>query len=193
MALFSSISKALFGDPGKDIRRASDEQLGFQQRGLDYQIEANQPLLDMRNRILPRLEGFYSGDANAQNQLIDTVQSSPLYSRLLKAGQEGVGDRNQALGMSRSGSGAIDMGNVGVNLLDKMVNQRLQGQSRLAGMPVDTNAVTNQLNQMGQNVGSAGMGIANANQAGFGNLMGMVSGGLGLASGLGWQPFSGGG
>ena len=193
MGLFSGISKALFGDGGAgDIRKASDEQLALQQQGLDYMIDTQALPLEMRNQFLPMLADFYSG-GEGQNQLISDVQSSPFYGSMVQAGQEGVLSNAGAMGLSRSGNTAQDLSQSNQGVLQNLVNQRLQGMQGMAGQNINTAGIANQYNQMGQNVGSAGMGIAQANQSGMGNLLGLVSGGLGLAGGLGWQPFGGGG
>lgn len=190
MGLFSGISKALFGDPGKDIQRASDAQLGFQQEGLDYMREIQALPLELRDQALQQLQGFYAG-GEGQNQFIEDTKASPFYNQMIQSGQEGVLDLAGATGLSRSGNTAQDLSRSNQGVLQKLVNQRLGGIQGFAGMPINTQGIANQYNQMGQNVGQAGIAQANAEQAGIGNVLGGITGGLGLAGGLGWKPFGG--
>lgn len=190
MGLFSGISKALFGDPSGDIQQASDEQLAFQQMGAD-DIEMLRAMpLEMRNQALSQLQGFYGG-GEGQNQFIQDVKSSPFYGQMVQAGQEGVLDRAGAMGLSRSGNTAQDLSRSNQGVLQGLVNQRLGGLEGFARTPIQS--IADQYNQMGQNVGQAGVAMANANQGLIGNTLGLVSGGLGLAGSLGWNPFGGGG
>jgi len=190
MGLFSGISNALFGDPSKGIQAASDQQLGFQQQGLDYMKKIQALPLEMRDQALRQLQGFYGG-GEGQQQFIQDTMASPFYDQMIKSGQEGVLDQAGAMGLSRSGNTAQDLSRSNQGVLQNLVNQRVSGMQGFAGMPMNTQGITNQYNQMGQNVGSAGMGIANANQAGMGQLFGAAIGGLGAAGGLGWNPFGG--
>ena len=190
MGLFSGISKVLFGDPSGDIQQASDEQLAFQQMGAD-DIEMLRAMpLEMRNMALSQLKGFYGG-GEEQNQFIEDVRSSPFYNQMVQSGQEGVLDRAGAMGLSRSGNTTQDLSRSNQGILQYLTNQRLGGLQGFANTPIQSTA--NQYNQMGTNVGNAGVAMANANQGALGNMMGLVGGGLSLAGSLGWSPFGGGG
>jgi len=178
MGLFSGIGKMLFGDPGKDIRRSSAAQLAFQREAFDYMKEIDKLPLQARNQALQALQGFYSGDPGAQQELISQVQESPFYQQMIQTGQEGVLDRAGAMGLTRSGNVAQDLSRSNQAVLQGLVGQRIGGLQGLAGLPLNTGNIANQLNMMGQNVGQAGIASAQAGQ----NLGGQVlSAGLGLA------------
>jgi len=188
MGLFSGISKVLFGDPTKGIKRASADQLAFQQQGLDYLRDTNRRPLEIRDQGLGMLESFYGG-GEGQNQIIEDVKSSPFYSQMIDTGQEGVLAGAGGRGMTRSGNVASDLNISNQNVLQNLVAQWLSGASRMAGVDGNTSSVANQFNQMGENVGGAGVAAANANQSSIGNMLGLVAGGIGAAGNLGWQPF----
>jgi len=164
MGLLSGIGKVLFGDPTKDIRRGRDEEMRFRQQGLDYLKEFNQPLLQARNQALPLLQGFYTGDQVAQQQMIDSVQASPFYQQMLQTGQEGVLDRAGAMGLTRSGNTAQDLSRSNQAVLQGLLGQRLSGLQGLANLPVSASGVTNQLNSMGQTMSQARIAQAQAEQ-----------------------------
>jgi len=181
MGLFSGIGKMLFGDPGKDIRRSSAAQLEFQREGLDYLKEINQLPLQIRNQVLPMLQGFYTGDPEAQQQIIGSVQDSPFYQQMIQTGQEGVLDRAGAMGLSRSGNVAQDLSRSNQAVLQGLVNQRIGGLQGLGQLPINASGVANQLNMMGQNVGQAGIAAAQANQSLGGNVLSGILSGIALS------------
>lgn len=127
------------------------------------------------------LQGFYTGDPEAQQQLISGVQESPFYQQMIEAGQEGVLDRAGAMGLTRSGNAAQDLARSNQAVLQGMVNQRLGGLTGLAGMPINAGAVANQLNMMGQNVGQAGIASAQAGQSLGGNVLSGILSGIALS------------
>jgi hypothetical protein len=170
MGLFSGISNALFGDPGKGIQAASDAQMGFQQQGLDYMQGVNELPLEIRNQFLPMLQDYYGG-GEGQNQFIEDTKSNPLYNQMIQAGQEGVLANSGAKGLSRSGNTAQDLSLSNQGVLRNLLNQRIQGMSSMANMPINTSGIANQYNSMGQNVANAGMATVNADQAQMGQLI----------------------
>lgn len=173
MGFFSGITNALFGDPGEDIRRASNQQIGFQREALDYLKGIQELPLQYRDQAMRQLMGFYTGDPEVQQQMVERAQSSPFYQSMVQAGQEGVLDKAQAMGMSRSGNVARDLSRSNQAVLQGLLQQNLQGLQGFAGTPVSGQGVANVLQSMGQTAGSAGMGIAQAQQSGMGQLLGL--------------------
>jgi len=187
MGLFSGISKALFGDPGKDIRRSADQQLAFQREALDYAKDLDRPLIEARGQALPLLSGFYTGDEAAQQEIVDRAMASPFYSQLIETGQEGVLGRAGQMGLTRSGNVAADLSRVNQNVLQGLVGQQLSGLQALSSPQLSTSGITGILQNMGQTAGQSGIAQARANQSGIGNLLGGTLGVLGLPGVLGGE------
>jgi len=180
MGFLSSVGESLFGDPGKDIRRSSDAQLAFQREGLDYMKEVDKLPLQYRDQAMQQLMGFYSGDPGAQQGFIDQATQSPFYDQMIAQGQEGVLSQAGARGLTRSGNTTQDLNLSNQNVLQNLVNQNLRGLGGFASPSLSSGGIANQYNQMGQNVGSAGMGIAQANQNAAGQSLGLLGGLFGL-------------
>lgn len=181
MGLFSGISRALFGDPGRGIREARDAQLGFQQQGLDYMMESNAPMLAARNQGLGVLSSYMDG-GEGQNQFIEDVKSSPLYSQMIQSGQEGVLADAGNRGLTRSGNTAMDLNSANQNVLNSLVNKRLGIAGNLSGFNPGTGAIASTYNSMGRTAGNAGMAEVNADQAQGGQLMNLITAGVGAAA-----------
>lgn len=179
MGLLSGISKAIFGDPSKDIRKASDAQLAFQQDALDYMKGVQAPVLAQRDQALGLLGGFYT-DPASQSQFIDNVQASPFYQSMIDQGETAVLRNQAATGGLRSGTANLNLAQNSQNVLQGLVNQQLAGLSGLAQTPINTQGISSVYQNMGQNVGQAGIAQANAQQQQLGQLFGLgsVLGGL---------------
>jgi hypothetical protein len=194
MGLLGGISKAIFGDPSKDIQKGVDQQLASQRKQLDYLKRVQKPVLDLRNKALPQLAGFYGLGADAgeyQQQFVDTARQSPFYQSMLDQGEEAVMRNAAATGGVRGGNVQQALAQNSQNVLQGLVNQQLQGLGSFAQTPIDTGGIANVMGQMGQTQAQGTMAMANAEQAGIGQLLGAVQGGLGLAGDLGWKPFGG--
>ena len=181
MGLFSGISKALFGDPGKGIRRAERRNQEFMQKGLDYQRESDAPLLEARNFGLQGLRDYYTG-GEGQQALIDDVRSSPFYNQMIQSGQEGVLAKAGMEGLTRSDDALRTLNRSNQGVLQNLVNQRLGGYRGLASFRPNTEAITNMYTGMGSNAAQSGIAQTNAEQQQIGQLINLgtsVAGGMG--------------
>lgn len=192
MGLFSGISKALFGDPSKDIQKGVDAQLKMQQEQLDYLKGVQQPVLDIRNKALPSLYGFYDpSNTQGQQQFVDSAMQSPFYNQMIQQGEEAVLRNAAATGGLRSGTTSQNLARNSQNVLQGLVNQQLQGLGSFAQTPIDTSQVSNVLGQMGQTQAQGYQAQAQANQGALGNILGLGTGLLSAAGSLGFSPFGG--
>lgn len=193
MGLLSGISKALFGNPSKDIQKGVDAQLQAQREQLDYLKGVQEPVLNLRNRALPQLYGFYDPtNPQGQQQFIDQAEASPFYQRQREVGEQAILRNQAATGGLRSGGTQQALAGFNADLLNRTVNQNLQGLGSFAQTPIETSQISNVLGQMGQTQAQGYQAQAQANQGALGNLLGGVFGGLSAAGSLGWNPFGSG-
>ncbi len=190
MGLLSGLSKALFGDPSKDIQKGVDAQLQAQREQLDYLKSVQEPVLNFRNQALPQLYGFYDPtNPQGQQQFIDQAEASPFYQRQQEVGEQAILRNQAATGGLRTGGTQEALAGFNTDLLNRTVNQNLQGLGAFAQTPIETSQISNVLGQMGQTQAQGYQAQAQANQNSLGGLLGGVFGGLGAAGSLGWKPF----
>jgi len=180
MGLFSGISKALFGDPGKRIGRAGEQSLGYQQQGLDYLMDIDRPAVEARGAAIPLLQGFFTGDQGAQTDILERIKASPFYDEALGLAEEGALGRAGSMGLSRSGNVASDLYKEKQGVLQGFLNQQLGGLGSLANLGTQGANIASLFSQMGQTAGDVGVAQARADQSGAGNVLsGLLSlGGL---------------
>ena len=185
MALFSALlagGSALGSIIGgrqaaRAAERASADQLAFQREALEYQQMIDELPLELRNEFLPMLADFYRG-GEGQQQYIDDVRASPFYQSQLQQGEEAILRQAGATGGLRSGNAQQALAMNSQNLLQNMVNQQLQGQASLSGLPLNTQGISNTLQNMGATSAAGTIGAAQARQAGYGNALRYGMGGL---------------
>ncbi len=195
MGMFSFIGD-IFGDitgandAADASREASAQNLAFQQQGLDYLKEVQQPVLDIRNQALPALYGFYDPtNPSGQADFVQGVQQSPFYESMIQQGEEAVLRNQAATGGLRSGTTQQNLARNSQGVLQGLVNQQLQGLGSFAQTPINAGQIANQYGQMGQAAAQGALGAAQAQQAGMGQLLGLGEGLLSGAADLGWKPF----
>lgn len=190
MGLLSGISKALFGNPSKDIQKGVDAQLQAQREQLDYLKSVQEPVLNLRNRALPQLYGFYDPtNPQGQQQFIDQAEASPFYQRQREVGEQAILRNQAATGGLRSGGTQQALAGFNADLLNRTVNQNLQGLGSFAQTPIETSQISNVLGQMGTTQAQGYQAQAQASQGALGGLLSGIIGGLGAAGDLGWKPF----
>ena len=193
MGLLSSISKALFGDSSKDIQKGVDAQLQAQREQLDFLKGVQAPVLQLRDKALPQLYGFYDpSNPQGQQQFIDQAEASPFYQRQKEVGEQAVLRNAAATGGLRTGAANQALAGFNTDLLNRTVNQNLQSLGSFAQTPIETSQISNVLGQMGQTQAQGYQAQAQANQGTLGNLLSGVFGGLSAAGNLGWNPFGSG-
>lgn len=186
--IFGGITKALFGDPSKDIKKATEQDLAFQREGLDYLKSVQAPVLARREQAAEPLMGFYT-DPEQRAQFYQDATQDPTYDYLTGLGEESVMRGAAATGGLRGGGTQPALANIQHKIAQNLVNQRLRGLQGFAQQPVNAGQVAQQYSNMGSTQRQGTVGAAQADQAGLGQLMGLGFGGLSAAGSLGWNPF----
>lgn len=153
MGMFSFVGDIL-GDitgttaAGKASKKAAGEQLAFQQKGLDYLMESQAPVLARREAAAEPLMGFYTDPAQ-QAQFYQDATQSPTYDYLTGLGEESVLRSAAATGGLRGGAINPALASIQPQIAQMLVNQRLQGLQGFAQQQVNTGQVANQYGAMG--------------------------------------------
>ncbi len=189
MGLFSSIGKAIFGDPGKDIRRGETAALSQHQKALDYQKNLDAPLIDYRNKALGGLSDYYLGGQKGQQSFFDQAIESPAYENYLQQGEESILRNAAATGGLRGGAVNPALALNQFDVSQGLVNQRLSGLEGFANPNLNTANIASTYGNMGNIQQQSAIAQGQADQALTGQVLGGITGGLSLAGGLGWKPF----
>lgn len=188
MGFVSDAIGGLFGGGGDDAAGASRDaaaiQAQYQREALDYLKEREAIPQQFREGALGQLGGFYGlegGDPNA----MQAIQSNPLYQATV--GQ--LPQQEEAILRNQAATGALRSGGTDLMLAENQRRNQLQGYqnalgglSSLANLPSNAGQIAQQTAGIGQTLGQGIVGAAQsqqaANQAGFGNLLGLGSLGL---------------
>ena len=148
---------------------------------MDYLKAQNKLPTEIRDQALKQMQSFYS-TPEGQQEMIDRVQSDPLYQQQLKAGEEATLRAASATGGLRGGGSIADVASYQNQLLSQGINQQLGGLQSMAGMPTNANQIASMTAGIGQTLGQGQIAAAQnqqaGNQAGFGNMMGLANLGL---------------
>ncbi len=190
----SGIIDTLTGKSGRDAAKSSERAAGItaegQRESLDYLKEVEALPLEMRNKFLPQYADIMQG-GQAQQDLINTAQQSPLYQAIMGGQQVGEDTimRNASMtGGIRSGNVSADLTDYGSQLSDQALlqsyDQQLQGIQGLANISLNTNkiaaATAAPSATIGQGIVAGAQAQQNANQSLTNNLFGL--GGAALIS-----------
>ena len=147
----------LGGNEEDAIKEAAELAAAGQQSGLDYQIQQEKLPTQFREGALTQLGGLYGleGGEGSQQMLIDQAMASPLYAAIM--GQKETGQRDIAQHASvtgiRGGNTATDLSDYAMQLENRALtdsyNQQLQGLQGMAGLPSNTNAISNSMANIG--------------------------------------------
>jgi len=161
----------------RESRAGAEISAQGQREQLDYLKEVEALPLEMRNRLLPQLEGVYTGGPEQQS-LIDSAQNSPLYQAIMggqQIGEEAIMRNASMTGDFRSGNVKGDLTDYGSQLsnqaLLKSYNQQLQGIQGLAGLNLNTNNIGNAISAPSGTIAQGGIAAAQARQDGIGNVV----------------------
>jgi len=182
MGIFSSVAKItdpgdFFGSRAAESAASTAKDLGYQNIALqkdwmEYTKGQNQPFQDSALRALPMQEammGLYG--AAAQQEQIDELQNSGLYSSMVSQGENAIARNQQATGGFRSGSTNIGLAQNSQNVLQNLYDKKLAGLGALSGRGLQSQQLNQQggqysLSEIGNTMGQIGnVGInAAANQ-----------------------------
>lgn len=168
------------GDDAADASiDAANIQAEYQREALDYLKQKERLPMQIRDQNLRDVNQFYQGGGQ---QLINETKRSPFYQGLIDQGEQAIGRNLSMTGGLRSGTANQALAQNSQNVLQGLVNQRLQGMQGLAQMPSNANNIANLTSGIGTTLAQGQVAAAQAQQAGsqqgFGNLMGL--GQLGL-------------
>lgn len=164
----------------KSAERAAKLQAQAQREALEYQKQIEALPLEFRDQALPALAGFYGLGGGNQMDIINQVKNSPFYQANLDQMEEAI-LRNQSMtGGFRSGSAQSNLATGASNLLQGLTNQRLAGISQFAFPQLNTNAIAQMMQGIGQTQGQGIIAAANAKQAGYGGALNAITGGINL-------------
>jgi len=158
---------------------AAQLEAGYQQQALDYMKEQEELPTQFREGALTQLGGLYGleGGAGSQQGLINQARQSPLYSSMLKEGQDAVLRNASATGGLRSGNVQSALADSSTNALLTAYDQQLQGLQGMAGLPSNVNSIAQQTSNIGSTYAQGIQG------AGLATSQGQVASGQALQSG----------
>lgn len=158
-----------YDDFGRQIADLQSQVAMGRERGYNddrgYFTNLNREIQDLQRQQsllpAPALEGEYI-PANGQQDFIGDVQSSPFYQSMINQGEQAVGRNMSMTGGLRSGTANEALAQNSQNVLQNLVNQRLQGLQGMANLPSNANAIANATAAPSQTLGlgqSAAAGI----------------------------------
>lgn len=131
---------------------------------------------------------------NAQQKILDNIQQSPIFQGLMKQGENSILQNASATGGLRGGNTQLALSQFSPNLLNTLLQQRLQGFQGLTNAGLSSigslaGASQNLANNNSQLIQDQGAYRAGAIQAQGTNQAGLL-GGLGkIVGGIGGNPF----
>lgn len=167
-AIGAGIGSAVSGyQASKDTQKATDKNLAFQQKGLDYAMSINKQPLEYRDKALEQY-GAFLGLNDTPSTLVEDVRSSPFYSSMVDEGQQGLAAGLSATGGLRTGNANEAFSGLNQRVLQSLVNQRLGALKQLSSTPIITSGVQAGYSNMGSAAQQGALGSAQALQTGAG-------------------------
>lgn len=176
MGFLSSLTKGIGNLLGvgesstKYARKAADADLAFQQKGLDFLMGVLDPRLQREGAAADELFGYYMGEEDAQQALIDRARMSPFYESMLDQGRQGVGAALSATGSLRGGMGPTSFYQQDQKVLKDLVDEQLRGLSYFA-QPTDVSGVPAIYGSMGDTAAGKYQAIGQAKQDKYANML----------------------
>jgi hypothetical protein len=182
----------LLGDKGAGAaKQAGQQQRAWQQKGLDYLLEADVLPQEIRKGSLGQLGALFgvTGDAQAQAGAIEALRGTPIYQAIMggkEGGEEAILRQASATGGLRSGNVQESLYDYNVQLENQALMQGLQGLTGLSGVRTGEAGIAGQYNLMGGTAAQQTIGEAQSKMAGYqmaaDTAMGLGQMGLGAAS-----------
>ena len=200
---------------GGAARAGAATQAGAQREALEYLKEREAIPRQVSEAALTKLAGLYGLDGgtgvgkplgggvgglmasegaretafSGQQELIDSLLSSPLYQSIMggrEAGEEAILRSTSATGGLRSGNVQEALYDYNTQLRNKALlesyNQQLQGLAGLAGLPSNANQIAERTAGIGQTLGQGQIAAGQAQQVGIqqamGNMLGVANLGI---------------
>lgn len=150
---------------------AAGTAASYQQQAIDYLKQMGAiPLAAQQG-----LAGIYGlpGGVGTQQEAIDQVKASPMYSSMIESGEDAILRRAGATGVLRSGNTQDALSRYSGDVLNQLYQQRLSGLSGLAGMGTYAPQVASGLSGIGSTLAAGQTAAAQAEQQGLSNLIGL--------------------
>jgi len=113
---------------GKGAEKASKQAMAGQTQAMDYLNDYYDPIRGYKSDAMGQLAGFYGlGGQGQQGQLYGQMMQDPQYQQMVDVGQQGVLRGASATGGLRGGNVQAGLAQNSQNVLQNLVNQRLQG------------------------------------------------------------------
>jgi hypothetical protein len=109
-----------------------------------------------------------------QSPFIEGVQQSPFYGQMIQTGEEAIGRNLSMTGGLRSGTANEALAQNSQNVLQTLVNQRLQGISGMAQLPSNATNIAGYTAGIGQTLGQGQIAAGQAIQSGRSGIMQMA-------------------
>ena len=168
------------GDSGSAAVDASNIQAQAQREALDYYKQQMAPPTELRDQALGSVQDIYFGEGG-----MDALKNNPMYQMQMQGAEESALRNASSTGMLRSGQSIMDV----TGAQNRAAMNTLGGLQGLAGFDTGAQNIANMMSGIGQTQAQGIIGQAQnqaaANQAGFGNMMGL--GNLALGA---YQAFS---
>lgn len=177
MGLLSGIGNILgIGESStKYARKAGEADIAMQREGLDYLKSVQAPVLARREAAAEPLMGFYTDPAQ-RAQFYQEAEQDPTLDYLSGLGEESLLRTAAATGygggLRGSGTGA-EMARIRPEIVQNLVNQRLQGLQGFAQMPIDSGQIAQQYSNIGASEAGKYQAIGQAKQDKYGNILGL--------------------
>lgn len=165
-------------DAADAAKKASGQVMAGQRQARNYLQDYYAPMQGQKTEANQMLAGFYGLDGGDPNAMYQSVMQSPQYGQMINAGEQGVLRNASATGGMRGGNVQRSLANNSQNVLNSMVNQRVQGLQGFANRNTGENDIANIMMQMGQTQGQGTTAAAQSRQQGIGNLMKMATSGF---------------
>ena len=163
----------LLGKKGSEAAtQAGKQQLKWQQKGLDYLMDADKLPQELKQGALGQLGALFgvTGSQGDQAQAMSALRGTPMYQAVMggrEGGEEAILRQASATGGLRSGNVQHNLYDYNVQLENQAMMQGLQGIQGLSNLQTGEANIANQYNTMGAGRAQATIGAAQSKQAGY--------------------------
>jgi hypothetical protein len=168
----------------EEAKRLGEEQLGLQEQYGQQISDLTMPGIQQGQAAIGQLGSYYNSP-EGQQQFVNQAQQSPLYGSMVNQGEQAIARNASATGGVRGGAIQESLASNSQNVLNSIINQRLQGLGGMADYGMANQSSF--LNAFGQNIAGQGQtraGIAGADFSNAANLSNQASGMMNLYGGL---------
>jgi len=182
--LYSGYQQGKAADAAADAARSGAAMSAAQQQAaLEYQQQVDKKPLQYRDEALTGLRDVYMGAPEAQANMIERAQMSPLYAQLmggLGTGQEAVMQNAAMQGNWRSGDAKMNMADyttrTSQNALLQAYQDQMRGMESFTNPSLNTGGISDTMSGIGRTLAAGETGAAQAQQQGEQNKWDAITG-----------------